>query len=1635
MVSAFDVELPFPVRDGRRRRLSINEVATYRDIALTRGHAGKALGKAKRALKMGTVEAARLVDIMRQVDVSAAGSLGRFDFSLALDRAGVELPAEDKDALFRSLSSARTAGTGCDIEMFAYLVNFWAGRSEGEATTPVAMAAGRREREQASHHIFPDNRQRRPASPAPAVGDRREEEAFPDMRRGGSLHGGGDQSAAAAAAGFRDHAAGEGDSGSPPVPSGHRSCWADNFGVDNAAAGIRASESPTLRGVGGVGAGNNAAATAAGKRNSFSVNMGDIMSHVAVKDGRSYRGGGGGGGPSGSIGGEDPGLEFSHDSSRQKHEGLVAADRLPPPPPASARGSGGSEMAGVDGGCGVEDRLPDQAYLHSLGYGNLGSVLPILLDRRSALETCLDRLDQGGSGRVRPGDFMAAVRQVGIALSAVQESNMMDLLHRMGAVTTPQPNQDGCQWVEAAAAVAAISLAGERAGGRRFLDKPRSPVKDGARLLDALSERYADVHVSLLPSSILLGPGALEERRAAPDDGAGGVFVTAGSLRNALRKAGVLLGDADERMLWRLLLRRGQETLGRSCGVMADGSDPDRTEHEEEEANGAAAGLLAQGMIPLPLLDAVMGFDAEQALHARRQLQRLAEHPPSSVPAAYRDHLGPWASAATGTPGEQGQRGGQDSDDAPLLLQKARIRVKALGDTMAEREKAVVRCLPKLGPNGERQRLPRVDLTRLLQKLRVGVRSGELQNLWYHMDRNKVTRQGFRRILLESTDSLPVTFPASPCPYPAAWPIGGAPSSSDAPSYASGDKTPEGGVSVSGAKLQRVLNRAAYEANVRHGVAGSAMTRALREVEGDERGRDDDSAAAGSASSSPALAADKGSAGGGGGADVDAEDEDDGGMPVLLQRAVRRVKELDNGEEVVAALVPDMGRVREGMRITRGGIQRVLHGLGVIPHSGELQQLWWCLERGGVGDPRISVEAFRDLLQGRTSKLVLLHDWNALGDGLAEDSFCDSNRQRALGGSGNVGGVGCDNSSPVSKALREVRTSLGLVRRRVRGIVRGCEDRDLSATGFVTEDAFMAVLKEQGILQQLGDFGLSSLRGAVLIGDGSPNTLADGTARVRYTGLVGAIDTYLEAATAWDKSEAAARLGVSESGTDRNGVRVAGEDAEAGSHADDEGGRRTPGDRNLASPGDRSFASPMQPPFRPGKKPIVVGAGSANTVARAARGWDNDAPVVPPGVRQYPRKKCAMAALVGNGGFGDGQRGGVREREHRNHYSPSSAMKDAFGLRGATPSGGGAGAGSEESALATPSPRHPGSASRNKNSGNPSEEEEEEEGRSGAIYDIYDGSAGRPRNGGSSRVDFRPAGGNPGLERADWSGGRRGSACKIKGMSGVGVSRSIRRRAAKALLSDRALLAGVFRQLSGAASGHQARDGLDRARLVKLFRYARMPLDLSQQEAEELADAVLRYCGAPTARFASLTTFLAQTAISDGGGGDGGSSFDAHANNHHKHGLPISEGRKEVGTDEEEEVLSPIVRRTRDDPIAQSIRSNVMQGRSELRLAGGDADSRLSCAVHLRRAFRTRRRNLGGDPGGVDDCSVAASDLNGVLQDMGVILNPTQAAFLIQKCRSPTTPGRRPPAGGMDEAPVRAGDVLAFFRDLLSDDC
>ncbi len=100
------------------------------------------------------------------------------------------------------------------------------------------------------------------------------------------------------------------------------------------------------------------------------------------------------------------------------------------------------------------------------------------------------------------------------------------------------------------------------------------------------------------------------------------------------------------------------------------------------------------------------------------------------------------------------------------------------------------------------------------------------------MDRNKITRHRFRHLLVESSDNLSVTFPASPCPYPA-----GRAGAADADISYAGDSTPKGGIPVTGARLQRVLNKAAYEDNVRRGAAGSAMTSALQGVEEGEKRR------------------------------------------------------------------------------------------------------------------------------------------------------------------------------------------------------------------------------------------------------------------------------------------------------------------------------------------------------------------------------------------------------------------------------------------------------------------------------------------------------------------------------------------------------------------------------------------------------------------------------------------------------------------------------------------------------------------------------------------------------------------------------------------------------------------------------
>ncbi|CAM9298850.1 unnamed protein product [Sphacelaria rigidula] len=254
----------------------------------------------------------------------------------------------------------------------------------------------------------------------------------------------------------------------------------------------------------------------------------------------------------------------------------------------------------------------------------------------------------------------------------------------------------------------------------------------------------------------------------------------------------------------------------------------------------------------------------------------------------------------------------------------------------------------------------------------------------------------------------------------------------------------------------------------------------------------------------------------------------------------------------------------------------------------------------------------------------------------------------------------------------------------------------------------------------------------------------------------------------------------------------------------------------------------------------------------------------------------------------------------------------------------------------------------------------------------------------------------------------------------------------------------MFRQLS-AVGTPQAKDGLDRGGLEQLFSFPSLELGLSRTEAEQLANAALAHAGGrDTMRFPALTAFLMEQAEADGARGEGGENCPqsirkARQVNHVP--LEVFRGRFEARNEAREARSDHFDQPARlaDDPIAQSIAKTVREGRSELRLAGGDEESRLACAVHLRNAFRKRRKNLGGDPGGIDDCSVAASDLPGLLQDMGVAVTPTQSAFLIQArklfdskcCRRQVLHGRAGP-GGKTEMPVRAGDVLAFFRELLS---
>ena len=176
------------------------------------------------------------------------------------------------------------------------------------------------------------------------------------------------------AVGLRDLTAGEGEI----YDGGRRGICAENGTNANAPNG-------RIDILGGRGDGRCASpeqecgTAAAGTRNYFAVNMTDIFNHgTPCRDQQTYAA------RHGCVHAPEPAAGAAHSVGT---------------PTELAREHGGQGGTGdarslaaralvLDAGVAREDEAkpPDEAYMHSLGYGNLGSLLPILLDRRAALE-------------------------------------------------------------------------------------------------------------------------------------------------------------------------------------------------------------------------------------------------------------------------------------------------------------------------------------------------------------------------------------------------------------------------------------------------------------------------------------------------------------------------------------------------------------------------------------------------------------------------------------------------------------------------------------------------------------------------------------------------------------------------------------------------------------------------------------------------------------------------------------------------------------------------------------------------------------------------------------------------------------------------------------------------------------------------------------------------------------------------------------------------------------------------------------------------------------------------------------------------------------------------------------------------
>ncbi|CAM9604796.1 unnamed protein product [Choristocarpus tenellus] len=283
-----------------------------------------------------------------------------------------------------------------------------------------------------------------------------------------------------------------------------------------------------------------------------------------------------------------------------------------------------------------------------------------------------------------------------------------------------------------------------------------------------------------------------------------------------------------------------------------------------------------------------------------------------------------------------------------------------------------------------------------------------------------------------------------------------------------------------------------------------------------------------------------------------------------------------------------------------------------------------------------------------------------------------------------------------------------------------------------------------------------------------------------------------------------------------------------------------------------------------------------------------------------------------------------------------------------------------------------------------------ESSRQSCIYRRENGSfIGRRSDGGRQESDgcISAAGGRSGLHLPEGLGGRRGSVGKAAALEGEGAKLAISWQAVDARREGR-----------GRGVGDGEKEAADEGQLGLI---------------EQLTT---RQRGTKSGQMHEVTE-MSPHRTSELGEGEGDPSMTSLRSR------LLSEPDKSVWS-------------SRDDIIAGVIRRNILEGHSDFLLLGPEGDKKdcLACAKKIWKAFRRRQKDLDGvlSPADANSISVNASELAGVLGELGMQLSPTEMAYLIERCATRIRPGSRPSPGGRDEATIRAGDLLSFFRELLT---